>query len=90
MHSLFVKERNDALAAWFKTGRFLLWLVLFFSLAITSHLWQIERDTYARHLQDNFDFLVRENGMRVEQRLLTYEQNRYCVEYRACLQLPSA
>ena len=50
------------------------WLILLASLAITYHLWKIERDANLQRLQRDFDFRVRESTERVEQRLLSYEQ----------------
>ena len=60
--------------SWFRMSRILPWLVLFFSLTITYHLWKIERDANLSRLHSNFDFQVRENNIKINQRLLTYEQ----------------
>ena len=54
----------------------LLWplLVGALSLALTGWLWQHERQTQARLLQDNFDFGLRQTATRIEQRMASYEQ----------------
>lgn len=60
--------------AWLKYIGFWPWLILIASLAITYHLWKIERDANLQRLQRDFEFRVRESTERVEQRLLSYEQ----------------
>ena len=74
MNSSHAKVKSSLNASWFTTGRFLPWLVLIFSLTITYHLYQIERDANVLRLQQNFDFHVRESSADIKQRLLTYEQ----------------
>jgi diguanylate cyclase (GGDEF)-like protein/PAS domain S-box-containing protein len=79
MYSLSVKEESSNqphgfLVGWFKTARYLPWLVLLISLTVTYHLWQSQRDETIQRLQDDFDFRVREIAERLEQRLIAYEQ----------------
>ena len=49
------------------------WLILLIFLAITYHLWQVELSSNTQRLQDDFDFRVREDRDRIEQRLIAYE-----------------
>ncbi len=49
-------------------------LVLAASLAITAGLWRHERQTAERALRGEFDTVVRQTAVRIEQRMTAYEQ----------------
>lgn len=79
MSSQCLKENNcntpkASIKKWHGMNRLLPWAVMFFSLAITYHLWQIERDANVLRLQQDFDFQVHENSSDITDRLRTYEQ----------------
>ncbi|MDO8813422.1 MAG: CHASE domain-containing protein [Gallionella sp.] len=60
--------------AWLRGGQLLPWLVLAISLLITQQLWKDARQTTMKELQAEFDFGVREAGIRTRQRMAAHEQ----------------
>ena len=67
-------DTNHSLPAWSRPVRWLPWLVLAVSLAITYQLWKYEQHNAEQELQSEFDFRVREANSRIEQRMQAYEQ----------------
>lgn len=54
--------------------RWLPWVILVASLAITYLVWQHARQNAQQELKNNFSFQVNEAGSRIEERLRDYEQ----------------
>src|SRR3546814_13425537 len=54
--------------------RWLPWVILVASLAITYLVWQHARQNAQQELKKNFSFQVNEAGSRIEERLRDYEQ----------------
>lgn len=62
------------ITAWLSTGQLLPWLVFAVSLLVTQQLWKDARQTTMKELQAEFDFGVREAGIRIRQRMAAHEQ----------------
>lgn len=62
------------MAAGMRLVRLLPFLIFTVSLLVTHQLWQHARQDVMQNLQADFDLLVREAAVRVEQRMATYEQ----------------
>lgn len=62
------------LLSWSPAVRFLPWLVVVVSLAITHQLWKNAHYEAVRELQYDFDFRLLDVSNRIEQRMQSYEQ----------------
>ena len=61
-------------AIWLRLSLSLPWLILAVSLFITYYLWQAAQSEAKELLQSDFDFRVHDAHIRIEQRILAYEQ----------------
>ena len=62
------------LLSWFPAVRFLPWLVVVVSLAVTYQVWMNAQYEAVRELQYDFNFRVHDVSNRIEQRMQSYEQ----------------
>jgi diguanylate cyclase (GGDEF)-like protein/PAS domain S-box-containing protein len=62
------------LLSWSPAVRFLPWLVVLVSLAITHQLWKNAHNEAVRELQYDFNFRLLDVSNRIEQRMQSYEQ----------------
>ena len=65
---------RQPLRPWPSVVRFLPWLVVAVSLALTYQLWKSARYESVRKLQNDFNFRLLDVGNRIEQRMQSYEQ----------------
>ena len=66
--------RFQHMQAWLRTARFLPWVVLAFSLAVTYYLWKDAQQSATQELQSRFDLRVRRIHGYIERRMQAYEQ----------------
>jgi CHASE1-domain containing sensor protein len=62
------------LLSWSPAIRFLPWLVVIVSLAVTHQLWRNAHYEAVRELQYDFNFRLLDVNNRIEQRMQSYEQ----------------
>ncbi len=62
------------LLSWSPAIRFLPWLVVIVSLAVTHQLWKNAHHEAVRELQYDFNFRLLDANNRIEQRMQSYEQ----------------